>query len=722
MITAVLAVFLVLALFAGAGAAATVYVYQYNGTGLNYSATPTTWSLMENGYPSGAIAESDSNGTIAQAGLTEGVYSNNSSMLGTLINLKYPAITLNGYLAGTGTSIAGSTVLKIQDIDFAVSGDNGLNYSLSFTTPAGGSTSTFGDTVFTDGNASVNLTNVPLTNVTSGTWSVKAKFETETATDYYLIKTTPSKYLSSAALSFTVGGSTTDSIAVNKDTIIRGNSILLTVNGAPGAKVNVSVTSGGFTPLAGTGIVSGSDRYDDNGWLTYFNVTLGDSGSKTVQLDTNTSSAAKAYTIKAVYTDGSSKSTKVTVEKGAITVEAGQDSYYLGNDITLSGTNTESGDVYIFIKGANVDRQLITSANEIVVNDDDTWSFEFDPTSPSYAGSLDAGTYTFYATAGINASKTGSFDSDIAYASVSVSLKQPFLTATATSPTVAIGDKITITGNAEATDDLKYYVFGSNYYYTDTVSVNDDSTYSFDIETDGLTAGQYYLIVQHPMYDTYFNVMDVNPSNGPICLNATNEPTASDEVVVAVADRQKANAAAALKAAIDRESIDDIYVPLEFKVAQPTLTMNSVSDVAKGSTLSVSGTTNYKAGTVITVDVLSTAFTAVEKTSVSSASFITMTAKAVAGTNGVNTWSVTFDTSGLNVDSYTIQASVDDLSTSTIIKVTEAAPTKTATTTATATKTATATATATPTTTPGFGAFLALAGLGAVAVLVLRRN
>ncbi|MDE2444248.1 MAG: PGF-CTERM sorting domain-containing protein, partial [Methanocorpusculum sp.] len=39
-----------------------------------------------------------------------------------------------------------------------------------------------------------------------------------------------------------------------------------------------------------------------------------------------------------------------------------------------------------------------------------------------------------------------------------------------------------------------------------------------------------------------------------------------------------------------------------------------------------------------------------------------------------------------------------------------------------ATTTATATATTTPTQTPGFGAFVALAGLGAVALLVLRRN
>ncbi|MDR0981330.1 MAG: PGF-CTERM sorting domain-containing protein, partial [Methanocalculaceae archaeon] len=49
-------------------------------------------------------------------------------------------------------------------------------------------------------------------------------------------------------------------------------------------------------------------------------------------------------------------------------------------------------------------------------------------------------------------------------------------------------------------------------------------------------------------------------------------------------------------------------------------------------------------------------------------------------------------------------------------------PTPTATGTgATPTTTATATATATPAT-PGFGAFVALAGLGAVALLVLRRN
>jgi len=231
------------------------------------------------------------------------------------------------------------------------------------------------------------------------------------------------------------------------------------------------------------------------------------------------------------------------------------------------------------------------------------------------------------------------------------------------------------------------------------------------------------------MYDGNYNVKDTSAGQtGMIYRNAAREPTgnitAGDYLVVDVPTRQSANAAEALCQALDIQEIDDIYVKLTFIVAQPSLTMNTVSDVTKGSALKVSGTTNLKAGTLVTVDVLSTAFTAVEKTSVNSASFITLTTKVVAGADGVNKWEVTFDTTGLNVDTYTIQAVISDpsLSSTTTIKVLEAVVTPTATATSTATSTATATATATPTKTPGFGAFLALAGLGAVAVLVLRRN
>ncbi|MCZ9312825.1 MAG: PGF-CTERM sorting domain-containing protein, partial [Methanocorpusculum sp.] len=87
---------------------------------------------------------------------------------------------------------------------------------------------------------------------------------------------------------------------------------------------------------------------------------------------------------------------------------------------------------------------------------------------------------------------------------------------------------------------------------------------------------------------------------------------------------------------------------------------------------------------------------------------------------------VEIDTTNWNLDEYTIKVSgiEVDISTSTTFNVVEKLPdTPTPTATgATAVPTgATTTATAIPAT-PGFGAFVALAGLGAVALLVLRRT
>ena len=43
------------------------------------------------------------------------------------------------------------------------------------------------------------------------------------------------------------------------------------------------------------------------------------------------------------------------VEKGAVTiVAAGDQSYYLGEEIKFSGTNTESYKTYLFIMGPNL--------------------------------------------------------------------------------------------------------------------------------------------------------------------------------------------------------------------------------------------------------------------------------------------------------------------------------------------------------------------------------
>ena len=347
-----------------------------------------------------------------------------------------------------------------------------------------------------------------------------------------------------------------------------------------------------------------------------------------------------------------------------ITVDTQLNSYHIGDDVAFTGINTISDNVFLFLKGANTPMTYLLTVDVLA---DDTWTTTFDPTTAF--GALDAGTYTIYAAASAGPAPGYFFDANSVYATTSVALMQPFLTATSASSIVARGDKMVITGTATASNDLTYYVFGQNKFESSIIPVDNDWSYSLQIDTDTYPAGQYFLVIQHPMYDAIYNIEAID---NVLYQNATGKPApgrANTFVLFNTNDLQGANAAEALGQALDSQNIDDIYVKLTFIIAQPTLTMNPVSDVTQGSALKVSGTTNLNAGTIITVDVLSTAFTAIDKTRVSSSSFITQTTKVVKGADGVNTWELTFDTTGLNVDTYKISVNAEGVTSSTVFKV-----------------------------------------------------
>ena len=156
----------------------------------------------------------------------------------------------------------------------------------------------------------------------------------------------------------------------------------------------------------------------------------------------------------------------VKVEKGAVTiVAAGDQSYYLGEEIKFSGTNTESTNTYLFIIGPNLPanggvltmpKTAITPEvnlpadagrwNSVIADvlADNTWSYKWGTSNVD----LDAGTYTIY---GVSKpyDKTPELLSKAAYGTVSIIIKKPFVSATASQSTVAQGDKIFITGTAE---------------------------------------------------------------------------------------------------------------------------------------------------------------------------------------------------------------------------------------------------------------------------------
>ena len=753
---------------------------------------------------------------------------------GDLVGTVYQATT-------AGDSINGKTINKDTPITFLIESSKlGPAYTagfeptvkIVFTTPAHGKTTNFGgygfDTIPVNGaevKAAATITGddkntsqyvTAGSSTIAGTWTAQAEFIPFNATNHNGGKTFAGfkNYADkSNSISFTVQ-STTLTITTDKDSVIRSNPFTVTIQGnsqTPYAVYLDKVSATDVNPYpqaAQIGFLSNSHLGPlGNGYAVYdgyiyvvdeqgneltgaiggmFNTDA--SGQRTIQYNTNASTTDKTYTVKVsgineekgTFDTTKYDTVKVKVEKGAVTISAsGDGSYYIGEEIILSGTNTDSDYIFLFITGPNllsdgVQLKSITATNAYAkdntapetVNTDNTWEYKWDTTGCN----LDSGAYTIYATSVLTNGKASSpaltkseygveltesnyedygFNSedisgnykyvavklsDSQYATVSVNLKKPFLSAVPSGTVVAKGDTMYIRGTAEGNpNELKMYLFGPNFYTIESITVEDDGTYEkkLDVGADW-ASNQYYVVIEHPMENGKIDVHQ-SKEDGVTTLYVNNVNTVgaqssaqSSFVVDGPGKLQSSNAANALTTMIDSANIDDIYTKLTFMVDEPRIIITNPGDQGVGTKFTISGTTNLAVDDQILVDVSSSSFNAVDKTQASETSGISMTTKVVAGDGVENTWSVEVDTTNWKLDEYTIKASgiEVDVTTTTNFNLVEkvATPTATATgATPTTTATATATATATPAT-PGFGAFIALAGLGAVALLVLRRN
>ena len=758
----------------------------------------------------------------SQVGDSTGVWYLANSNQADYIYIYYPEISLSAELANTlgagattsGDSIDGKTINTNTNIAFIIDAPRvgGVNVTggevvgtqnlsqvkIVFTTPAGGKIDQFGytnasETTVGDFSA-INLTSVQVTtegikagsNAVAGTWTAQAEFVTPQSFKDYAEK--------SNTISFTLQ-STALAITASKDSVIRSNPFTVTISGDSQTKyvvflegvdsneVNPYIPAGqsGFKYYV-TDTVGTYDQVNKEGYYTAAVFETDASGNRVVQYNTEATTEDKTYTIRVSEFSASSGTSgnpavaenvtigsgadydtvKVKVEKGAVTITAsGDGQYYIGAEITLSGTNTDSDNIFLFITGPNllsdgVNLKTVGGSNQaaylnnqpVSVKTDDTWEYKWDTSNSG----LDTGSYTIYATSVLTNGKsssavTTSSDygttitgetgkwavklSDSEYGTVSVSLKQPFLSATPSGTIVAKGDDIYIRGTAEGDPSkLQYYIFGPNKFETGTISVEDDGTYEkkLTIGSDW-ASNQYYVVIEHPMYNGVIDVKDSGLVNGKRTLyieNVDEDSQQSSFIVEGTGRLQSSNAANALTTMIDNANIDDVYTKLTFTVDEPRISITNPGDQATGTTFTISGTTNLAVGDQIIVDVQSSSFTAVDKSSTSITDGVSVTTTVVAGEGTDNVWSVEVDTTNWKLDEYTIKASgieVDVTATTNFNLVEKVAtPTATATgATPTTTATATATATATPAT-PGFGAFVALAGLGAVALLVLRRN
>ena len=513
--------------------------------------------------------------------------------------------------------------------------------------------------------------------------------------------------------------SDTVKITVNKDSVVRSKPFSVTITGRPSAYYCVwlkGVSSldsalddqpplltpfqagvvagetlcGNFQPQNMGSTVSGDVSHNNppagNDFSRWANVSTTTSGTRTVGFDTNNFTKAQKYTVMVQQIlDGQYKTDQVDVkvEKGAVTiVAAGDQSYYLGEEVKFSGTNTESYTTYLFIIGPNLapngaqinePRTAVpdngAGMEQADVASDNTWSYKWGTSQLQ----LDAGTYTVYAVSQpVNKGQLSS----VAYGTVSVIIKKPFVSATASQSTVAQGDKLFITGTAEGqpSSGVAIWIMGKNYAFRNTATVNSDSTFSYEVkqgDTQNLYAGQYFVVVQHPMQNDVFDIT-TNPqwAGGQITSppapsnvwvvnkqlgNQTQNPAGTNIFLLYGAGAlQGSDAAEALVQAINDPNVDDTYTKLQFLVETGVINIVPIGDKHVGDKFTIKALTNLAVDDEILVQVYSSSFKPTQKSQSGEFSGATGTVKVTKGDSGMNSITFDVDASTFKPDEYIV--------------------------------------------------------------------
>ena len=600
-------------------------------------------------------------------------------------------------------------------------------------------------------------------------------------------------------------------IEANKDSVVRSKTFSVTVTGRPSTDYylwlkGTSSMLGGYddqAPMivlnqegvtldnavwanpASFPAISGLYQYENgggfaiyqdvtnspvNGTRAYAKIRTSTSGTRTIEWTTTNWTKAQKYTIRVENEfptmSGTFKNDEVDVkvEKGAVTiVAAGDQSYYLGEEIKFSGTNTESYKTYLFIVGpnlptnganiANVDPRHWPSENNVVstfkvvdVNGDNTWSWKWG--TANYA--LDAGTYTIYA---VSQPLTKDSLEQAAYGTVSIIIKKPFVSATASQSTVAKGDRIYITGTAEGDpSSVQIWILGKNKYIKATESVNSDASFKYELkqgETSKLYSGQYFVVVQHPMMNQQYDVDTVDDRNYALnSVNKINDLYVYNKMLKdnqgssytrifklgGAGSLQGSDAAEALVQGINDANVDDTYTKLQFLVEEPIIRIDPIGDKHVGDKFTITAQTNLAVDDEILVQVYSSSFKPTVKSQSGEFSGATGTVKVTKGDSGMNKISFDVDSSTFKPDEYIVTegAVIQEATGTALFNVLETtvqtvAPTTVATVATIATQPPTQPPTTAPVATaatksPGYGALIALIGLGAVAFIVVRRH
>lgn len=494
-------------------------------------------------------------------------------------------------------------------------------------------------------------------------------------------------------------------IDTNKNSIIRNNDFSVTITGrpdeyyvlwvtgthnitapntAPYIKANqngviiADVIAGAYTFDGTTTVASDVCQVAPASGSYYARVKLSDSGSRTIGFGTESSANIQTYTIRTDYYTGVapaaedilSNTTEITVEKGDVTITAsGKTTFAMGEEIVLSGGNTDSDGTWLFITGPNLPIKggsiedpftgVITGGfldsmalwTEESVMADDTWEFKWNTKGIS----LTPGTYTIYA---VN-TPTNNNDleaCDAIYDTLTLTLTAPQLTVSMPRHSFTPGETININGTAGGTPTVgvAIWILGDNYLNQITESISDTGSFAYELNSYPMGEGQYTVFVQHPMENDMFDIdlQSNNPAAGqtavvrPI-LDAVNIIgfLPSRFIISGPGSLKYPAVADALEAELSAPAIDDTYIREEFIIGTPWIAVDPIPDQNQGDTVVITGTSNLPAGEEISIS---------GGLAGTGASALYGTTNVIDGGGFNNTWTYSLDTTGFFAGTYNL--------------------------------------------------------------------
>ncbi len=475
--------------------------------------------------------------------------------------------------------------------------------------------------------------------------------------------------------------------------------VKLTVTGVAGHEVTVKadpLTKNVYFP-------AGIDNNPRDKTTNKFNDTIDDDGMRTYAVEFNDTGA---FTIRVDDNDeeGSYDTVDITVTDKAVIFDI-PGTVVIGQRFNIKGTSNTGDTVTIA-----VDDEVVQKLDAIVIDENGEFEEEIDTSSETAPAAFQIpGSVRLRAYIDRDEGKGDIKDDEKDDGSIAILMTRGDLTAELSTNSVAQGDDFTITGTAKGSKDVDILIVapkgysGTNIEYSSkkemyigktSVTTSDDSFYKKITVDDNSDTGRYLVMVLTKGANEWYGSGKDWTTIEKALADYSLKTRTQDEILEVILDIMSLS--------------DDLLWMDMVNVESPYVELNPVADVASGEPLDVSGTTNREEGFTIVVTVKGPT---------------ELTPATVPAENG--TFNATFDTTDAKIGTYIVKADDGDgntYETTVNIGAGKAEEPVEEPVVEEPVVEEPAEEPAEEPTTPGFGGIFAIAGLLAIAYLVLRRR